>query len=101
VLTRWISDVGSGAGFRTQATSVPGVAQRTGSTMYYVEMIPWAPGNIEPILSLTPTPGDVDIVLASELMEAGRAVLRGFVTSDLTTLITSIHRVYAISEKSA
>ncbi len=101
VLTRWIGDLGASGGYRTQATSVPGVAQRTGATTYYVEMTPWEPGSDEPILSLTPTPGDVDIVLASELMEAGRAVLRGFVSGDLTTLITSTHRVYAISEKSA
>src|SRR3546814_6971476 len=48
-----------------------------------------------------PVPGDVDIVVASELMEVGRAVLRGFVTEERTTLIGSTHRVYAISEKSA
>jgi indolepyruvate ferredoxin oxidoreductase beta subunit len=48
-----------------------------------------------------PLPGDVDVVLASELMEAGRAVQRGLVTSDRTTLIASTHRVYAIAEKMA
>ena len=48
-----------------------------------------------------PLPGDVDIVLASELMEAGRAVQRGLVTADRTTLIASSHRVYSIHEKSA
>src|SRR4029079_6092094 len=54
-----------------------------------------------PVLALMPLPGDVDVVLASELMEAGRAVARGLVTADRTTLIASTHRVYAISEKSA
>src|SRR3546814_14604042 len=58
-------------------------------------------GAHEPILALMPVPGDVDIVVASELMEVGRAVLRGFVTEERTTLIGSTHRVYAISEKSA
>jgi indolepyruvate ferredoxin oxidoreductase beta subunit len=48
-----------------------------------------------------PLPGDVDVVLASELMEAGRAVQRGLVTPDRTTLIASTHRVYTITEKSA
>jgi indolepyruvate ferredoxin oxidoreductase beta subunit len=47
-----------------------------------------------------PVPGDIDIVVASELMEAGRAILRGFVSKD-TLLIGSTHRVYAIDEKSA
>ena len=46
-----------------------------------------------------PMPGDVDIVLASELMEAARAVQRGLVTPDRTTLIASTHRVWSITEK--
>jgi indolepyruvate ferredoxin oxidoreductase, beta subunit len=52
-------------------------------------------------LALSPMPGDVDIIIAAELMEAGRAILRGFVDQDRTTLIASTHRIYAISEKSA
>jgi indolepyruvate ferredoxin oxidoreductase beta subunit len=81
-----------------QTTSVPGVAQRTGSTIYYVEMLPARDGKA-PIFSLMPTPGDVDVVLAAELMEAGRSVLRGLVTPDKTTLIASTHRTFAVSEK--
>ena len=46
-----------------------------------------------------PTPGDVDVVMAAELMEAGRSVLRGLVTPDKTTLIASTHRAFAVSEK--
>jgi indolepyruvate ferredoxin oxidoreductase beta subunit len=45
-----------------------------------------------------PSPGDVDIVLAAELMEAGRAIQRGLVTPDRTTLITSTHRTLAVIE---
>ncbi|HKQ84845.1 MAG TPA: indolepyruvate oxidoreductase subunit beta family protein [Steroidobacteraceae bacterium] len=101
VLTAWITELGNRSGYRAQATSVPGVAQRTGSTVYYVEMIPWTEGDPEPVLSLTPMQGDLDVVIASELMEAGRAIVRGFVTRELTTLIASTHRVYAISEKAA
>jgi len=41
------------------------------------------------------------VVLASELMEAGRAVQRGLVTPERTTLVASTHRVYAIAEKTA
>ena len=48
-----------------------------------------------------PVPGDVDVVVAAELMEAGRAVVRGFVSPDRTTLVASTHRVYGITEKSA
>ena len=104
VLADWIVDLAEHAGHWAQTTSVPGVAQRTGATIYYVELFPKAtPGadGLEPVLALMPLPGDVDIVLASELMEAGRAVQRGLVTSDRTTLIASTHRVYSITEKSA
>ena len=34
-----------------------------------------------------------------ELMEAGRAMQRGLVSPDRTTLIASSHRAYAVSEK--
>jgi len=97
VLTNWIRDLAERGGYRVQTTSVPGVAQRTGATIYYVEMLPQA--DAEPVLALMPTPGDVDIVIAAELMEAGRAVTRGLVTSERTTLIASTHRMYAVSEK--
>lgn len=97
VLADWILGTATANGYRAQGTSVPGVAQRTGTTVYYIELYP--AGGAEPVLALTPVPGDVDIVVASELMEAGRAILRGFVTK-ATTLISSTHRVYAISEKS-
>jgi indolepyruvate ferredoxin oxidoreductase beta subunit len=53
----------------------------------------------EPVLAMMPVPGELDIVLASELMEAGRAIQRGLVTPDRTTLIASTNRVYSMTEK--
>lgn len=103
VLSDWLADVGRRHGWTTQTTSVAGVAQRTGATVYYAELFPPSDEQgtrTEPILSTMPTPGEVDIVIASELMEAGRAVQRGFVTPDRTTLIASTNRVYSILEKS-
>lgn len=97
VLTGWIADLATRAGYAVQMTSVAGVAQRTGATIYYVEMAPAS--EKKPVFALNPSPGDVDILLAAELMEAGRAILRGFVTEDKTTLIASNHRVLAVSEK--
>ncbi|HYS13559.1 MAG TPA: indolepyruvate oxidoreductase subunit beta family protein, partial [Burkholderiaceae bacterium] len=104
VLADWIVDLAEHNGFLAQTTSVPGVAQRTGATIYYVELFPAqqaAAEGLAPVLALMPLPGDVDIVLASELMEAGRAVQRGLVTPDRTTLVCSTHRVYAIAERIA
>src|SRR5215207_11121378 len=104
VLADWIVDLGEHNGYIAQTTSVPGVAQRTGATIYYLELFPRARAEADggrPVLALMPLPGDVDVVLASELMECGRAVQRGLVTADRTTLIASTHRVYSITEKTA
>ena len=102
VLADWCVDMAEHSGYWAQTTSVPGVAQRTGTTIYYLEFFPKFDGeNTEPILSTMASPGEVDIVIASELMEAGRAVQRGFVTSTLTTFIASTHRVYSMTEKIA
>ena len=98
VLADWIVALAEAEGFVAQVTSVPGVAQRTGATIYYIEMLAARDGRT-PILSLTPTPGDVDIVLAAEFMEAGRSMMRGLVTPERTTLIASTHRALAVSEK--
>src|SRR6516165_10021671 len=104
VLADWIVDLAEHGGYLAQATSVPGVAQRTGATIYYVEMFPKAAAQAagrQPVLGLLPMPGDVDVVLASELMEAARAVERGFVTPDKTLLIASTHRVFSMTERIA
>ncbi|MBO6719768.1 MAG: indolepyruvate oxidoreductase subunit beta family protein [Rhizobiaceae bacterium] len=97
VLTNWVEDVARANGYDVQATSVAGVAQRTGATIYYIEMAP--AGDKKPVFSLMPSAGDVDILVAAEMMEAGRAIIRGFVTPDRTTLIVSSHRALAVSEK--
>lgn len=97
VLTTWIETLARAGGYACQATSVAGVAQRTGATIYYIEMA--APDVAAPVFALAPSAGDVDVVIAAEMMEAGRAILRGFVTPDQTTLIASTHRALAVSEK--
>ena len=102
VLVDWIVALCESQGWAAQSTSVPGVAQRTGATVYFIEAMPIpqdAPRGLKPVLSLMVVPGEVDIVIGAELMEAGRAIQRGFVTPDRTTLIASAHRHYAVAEK--
>ncbi|MGC2032918.1 MAG: indolepyruvate oxidoreductase subunit beta family protein [Steroidobacteraceae bacterium] len=104
VLADWLIEIAEAEGYIAQSTSVPGVAQRTGATIYYLEFFPRAAAERagrEPVMALMPVSGDVDCVLASELAEAGRAIQRGLVTPDRTTLISSTHRSFAIGEKSA
>ena len=137
VLSSWLVDAASTDGRRVQATSVPGVAQRTGATTYYLEIGPRGggggnegasdetavagadgavadassdagPGGSSPgdrtgprVMALLPTPGNVDLLVASELLEAGRAAQNGMITPERTTVIASTHRMFAIAEKSA
>ena len=103
VLTDWIV-APRPVGLSVQSTSIPGVAQRTGATTYYIEIVPvpWRElGGKQPVLALAPGIGDVDIVLASELLEAGRAIAAGFVTPDRTLMIASTARSYLVVEKMA
>jgi indolepyruvate ferredoxin oxidoreductase, beta subunit len=102
VLVDWIVALCESQSWAAQSTSVPGVAQRTGATIYYIEALPLpedAPAGLRPVLSLMVVPGEIDLVIGAELMEAGRAIQRGLVTPDRTTLIASSHRSYAVVEK--
>jgi indolepyruvate ferredoxin oxidoreductase alpha subunit len=102
VLTDWIVAAATSQDFPVQSTSIPGVAQRTGATTYYVEMLPTPQrelGTKRPVLALSPGIADVDLLVASELMEAGRAIAGGFVTPDRTRTIASTSRSYLVVEK--
>ena len=103
VLTGWITQLAESKGYWAQYTYIAGVAQRTGATVYYIELFPQKEqkdGSLpqRPVLSQMPAPQDVDILLATELMEAGRSIQRGFV-SKKTTIIFSTNRNLAIREK--
>ena len=101
VLTGWIVAAARAEGLAVQATSVPGVAQRTGGTTYYVEVAARDRAGRTPVFALTPVAGQIDVVVASELAEAARAARLGFVTPDRTALIGSSHRVFLLPEKMA
>ncbi len=100
VLLDWLVDAALIDGYPVQGTSIPGVAQRTGSTTYYVELC--AERNAEPaVFSLYPVPGALDALLAAEFLEVGRMVELGFPSPARTTIVASTHRLYSIHEKIA
>ncbi len=104
VLTKWLVDMAEANDFLAQSTYVAGVAQRTGSTVYCIEMYPAEKVREQgrtPVFALYPVPGDVDLVVAGEMAETGRAIQKGFVTPNTTMLIASSHRVFSIIEKEA
>ncbi len=102
VLADWVIAAAAAQDYPVQSTSIPGVAQRTGATTYYLELYPAHTselGDLRPVMTLTPAPSYVDVMVSSELLETGRAMLNGFVTPERTTLIASTHRVYTVAEK--
>ena len=106
VLASWLHDAAIASGHYVQGTFIPGVAQRTGATTYYLEIVPGAAArhvaaDQRPVLALNAAPGEVDIMVASELLEAARAIEAGFVSPERTTLITSSARVFTVDEKAA
>ncbi|MBT5920100.1 MAG: indolepyruvate oxidoreductase subunit beta family protein [Alphaproteobacteria bacterium] len=103
VLTSWIVNAARSCGLPVQATSIPGVAQRTGATTYYIEIWPevLSVGATKPVLALAPAIGEIDILAATEYVETGRMIEAGYVTPDRTTLIASNHRVFTTHEKLA
>ena len=104
VFADWIVKAAENAGLLVQSTSIPGVAQRTGATTYYIEVFPITGADLkgrQPVFSLYPGAGDVDLMIATELLEAARAAHNGYVSPDRTTLIASTHRVFTIGERTA
>lgn len=102
VLAEWLFVAATRAGHVAQSTSIPGVAQRTGATTYYIEVFPDPADRLDgrmPVLGLYPVPGRVDLIVSSELLEAVRAVQSGLASPTRTTLITSSSRTLTNHEK--
>jgi indolepyruvate ferredoxin oxidoreductase beta subunit len=102
VLAEWLVDTATRCGFSTQSTSIPGVAQRTGSTTYYFEVFP-VPlaglGGRKPVFSLYPVPGALDVLVSSELLETVRQIGNGMASADRTLVVTSSARTLTTAEK--
>jgi indolepyruvate ferredoxin oxidoreductase beta subunit len=101
VLVDWITRAALGAGLHASRTSIPGVAQRTGATTYYVEVMAAAPGDPAPVLGLNAAPGRVDVFIGTELLEAARRAEAGFVTPDRSFALVAHRRSFTVAEKSA
>ncbi|HSW25704.1 MAG TPA: indolepyruvate oxidoreductase subunit beta family protein [Burkholderiaceae bacterium] len=102
VLAQWLVDAATLAGYAAQSTSIPGVAQRTGATTYYLEVFPQpqaALGGRRPVFGLVPVPGALDGLVCSELLEAARQVTLGFSDAQRTLLIASTARTLTTAER--
>ena len=104
VLSEWLIDTARRAGYSAQATSIPGVAQRTGATTYYLEVFPVPLAALEgrrPVFGLNPLPGRLDALVSSELMETARQIGNGLASAGHTLVITSSARALTTLEKMA
>lgn len=102
VLTEWIIATAHHAGYAAQSTSIPGVAQRTGATTYYVEVFPTPIsqlGGKRPVFSLNPVPGALDALVSSELLETTRQIGNGMATAVRTRVVTSSTRTFTTMER--
>jgi indolepyruvate ferredoxin oxidoreductase beta subunit len=102
VLADWLVDVARIADYPAQATSIPGVAQRTGATTYYLEIYPVSNSQLKgqkPVLGLNPLPGRLDALVSSELLETARQIGNGFASADRTCVISSSSRALTTAEK--
>ena len=104
VLASWLHTAAISAGHFVQGTYIPGVAQRTGATTYYLELVPGAgarhgDSGERPVLALNAAPGEVDVMVASELLESTRAVQAGYVSPDRTILIASKARIFTSTRR--
>jgi indolepyruvate ferredoxin oxidoreductase beta subunit len=102
VLAEWLVETAHAAGHSVQSTSIPGVAQRTGATTYYIEVFPRPDaelGGRKPVFSLTPVPGAIDLLVSSELLETARQVAAGMANAERTQVISSTARSLTTAEK--
>lgn len=102
VLSKWLYEVAVRCGHSAQSTSIPGVAQRTGATTYYVEICPLADevlSGLHPVFSLNPVPGAIDLLVSSELLETVRQVGLGMASAERTMVLSSSARALTVAEK--
>ncbi len=102
VLSEWLYDAAVRAGHSAQSTSIPGVAQRTGATTYYVEVHAEPDAMLQgrrPVFSLNPVPGGIDLLISSELLETVRQVGAGMADADRTLIVSSTARALTVAEK--
>ena len=102
VLSEWLMEVAQHSGYAAQSTSIPGVAQRTGATTYYVEVFPKPLSELhgqQPVFSLYPAPGMLDVLISSELLETARQISLGMTSPERTQIISSSARSLTTLER--
>ncbi|MCX7967741.1 MAG: 2-oxoacid:acceptor oxidoreductase family protein, partial [Armatimonadetes bacterium] len=96
LFSQWLFDAAKEAGFYPVGVGLPGLSQREGATVYYLEFFPEP--ELTSLFSPFPEKGKVQILIGLELLELLRAVREGYLADD-GTIIGSTHRVLTSDEK--
>ena len=102
LLSEWLMHTAQLSGYPAQSTSIPGVAQRTGATTYYIEVLPTPLTELQgktPVFSLNPVPGALDAMISSELLETARQITLGLVSPERTRVFSSSARALTTLER--
>ena len=102
LLSEWLMHTARLSGYPAQSTSIPGVAQRTGATTYYIEVLPTPLVQLQgktPVFSLNPVPGALDALVSSELLETTRQITLGLVSPERTRVFSSSARALTTLER--
>jgi indolepyruvate ferredoxin oxidoreductase beta subunit len=102
LLSEWLMHTARLGGYAAQSTSIPGVAQRTGATTYYIEVLPTPLSQLQgrtPVFSLNPVPGALDALVSSELLETARQITLGLVSPERTRVFSSSARALTTLER--
>ncbi len=102
LLSEWLMHTARLSGYPAQSTSIPGVAQRTGATTYYIEVLPTPLSQLQgktPVFSLNPVPGALDALVSSELLETTRQIALGMVSPERTQVFSSSARALTTLER--
>ncbi len=96
LFSQWLFDAAKEAGFYPVGVGLPGLSQREGATVYYLEFFaePEATATFSPF----PEKGRVHVLVGLELLELLRAFREGYLVED-GAIIGSTHRVLTTDEK--
>jgi indolepyruvate ferredoxin oxidoreductase beta subunit len=96
LFSQWLFDAAKIAGFAPVGVGLPGLSQREGATVYYLEF--FARPEETAFFSPFPEKGRVQVLIGLELLELLRALREGYLADDGAN-VGSTHRVLTADEK--
>jgi indolepyruvate ferredoxin oxidoreductase beta subunit len=96
LFSQWLFDAAREGGYYPVGVGLPGLSQREGATVYYLEFFADAAETM--LFSPFPEKGRVQVLVGLELLELLRAVRDGYLADD-GAIVGSTHRVLTTEEK--